>query len=749
MSLAQTEAVDTATANARISTNASERDAASRDLWVGNAIAALRDGPRPTAAGVLRPTSTGDLAEALRSLRLPPCAGLVALGAGSGVCGGIRPSADDVMIDLKGLQTIDIDVAHGVGRFGAGVLGSHAEAAANALGYTMGHHPSSIATSTVGGWLAARGAGQLSSRYGKIEDIAVGATAVRIDGSIVHARRGDPALAEWIGSEGAFVVLTEVELRLWPVREGWTLRGLQAPNLATALALARDLVRERPTPSVLRVYDPIDSRIALSHGSGGLTRHLRTMLSVPRLVDLAMRSTFRRCLVVVGWEGEGPAQAAAQAGALELAARHSCLDLGQEPGDLWLHRRHDVSFKAIGVLRDQLFADTIEVAAPWSKVEGVYRAVRAAVLPDALAMAHFSHAWSEGCALYFSMSGQVEGYDAVWRRALAAASNAGATISHHHGVGRLKAQALRAELGGAWPVLAQRKHAWDPQGRMNPGVLGLLGAEGERPAEPTTGSGQAVVPTLPVPGQQLPGELLVVAPLAWPAPPLGTDVPNEPSAGLDAENGLWSGDPDATLGSVEAAAREHGWTLGVEADLQLAVRAWLMQDLVTPAAASLGSARDRLVALRGDLADGSRYGTRGAPRHAAGPDLRHALLEGSKVDGVLLRLSRRPTQMVRLEASGDPRALCARVWADATPYAVTAASGRVRIWLPWQTAADQALAGGVRAAWLSGQSEARADLAMPDLGLRRGVWRPWAQISPGALLIGCEPAGAWVVQGAT
>ncbi len=741
--------MDAAAANAAISTNASERDGASRDLWVGNAIAALRDGPRPMAAGVLRPSSTADLASMLRALRLPAGAGLVALGAGSGVCGGIRPGPDDLMVDLKGLRAIDIDVANGVGRFGAGVLGSHAEAAANALGVTMGHHPSSIATSTVGGWLAARGAGQLSSRYGKIEDIAVGATAVRADGSIVHARRGDPALAEWIGSEGAFVVLTEVELRLWPVREGWTLRGLQAPNLTTALALARDLVRERPTPSVLRVYDPIDSRIALSHGSGGLTRHLRTMLSVPRLVDLAMRSTFRRCLVVVGWEGDGPAQAAAQAAALDLAERHGCLDLGQEPGDLWLHRRHDVSFKAIGVLRDELFADTIEVAAPWTKVEGVYRAVRAAVLPDALAMAHFSHAWSEGCALYFSMSGQVEGYDKVWRRALAAASNAGATISHHHGVGRLKAPALRAELGGAWPVLLQRKHAWDPHGRMNPGVLGL--GHVDRVPAPQPGDGaRAAVPSMPpttaAAGADPAADALVVAPLPWPAPPLGTDAPNDPTAGLDAANGLWSGDPDCALGLVEAAAREQGWTLGVEPELTLTVRAWLLQDLVTPAAASLGSARDRLVALRGDLADGARYGTRGAPRHAAGPDLRHALLGMAAFDGVLLRLSRRPTQMVRLEASGDPRALCARVWTDAAPFAVTAASGRVRVWLPWQTAADQALAGPIRAAWLAELPDARADFAAPDLGMRRAAWRGWSEIAPGALLVGCEPAGAWVVE---
>ena len=103
--------------------------------------------------------------------------------------------------------------------------------------------------------------------------------------------------------------------------------------------------------------------------------------------------------------------------------------------------------------------------------------------------------------------------------------------------------------------------------------------------------------------------------------------------------------------------------------------------------------------------------------------------------------------MLRLEASGDPRLVCARVWAHAAPYAVTAAAGRVRLWLPWQTPADQALAGPIRAAWLAELADARADFASPDLGLRRASWRSWAEVDPGALLVGCEPAGAWVVEG--
>ena len=745
------------TAPLQVITAESQRDAGSRDMWVANAIAALRAEPAPRAAGLLRPTSTAQLAATLRALAAEGSlatdagaamrpTGLVALGAGSGVCGAVRPSRGDVVVDLKALRSVAIDSRRGIGRVGAGVLGSHAEAAANAAGLTIGHFPSSIATSTVGGWLAARGAGQLSSRYGKIEDIAVGATAVTAAGEVIRATRGEAALAEWIGSEGALALLTEVELRLWPLREGWTLRGFRAPNLDAALQLGCALVRARPVPSVLRVYDPVDSRIALSHrgssGRGGITRHLPLMLQAPRMVNLAMRHTLRRCLVIVGWEGEGAGQQAALAQAQALAAAAGAVDLGAGPGETWLHRRHDVSFKGIGILRDGLFADTVEMAAPWSRVAAVYRAVCHAVLPDALAMSHFSHAWSEGCALYFSMSGRVDRYADVWRRALEAGDAAGATISHHHGVGRLKAPLLARELGGAWPVLQARKDAWDPEGLLNPGVLGLGAPAADATAcvripthDPTPAD--AAVSVRPF----RPAASAVAAAPALPGPGPGE---------LFADDGLWQGPLDATLGPVEALVRANGWTLGVATDAPITVGAWLMADLCTPAATSLGSARDRVVALRGCLPDGRGFATRNAPRHAAGPDLRPALLAlpdaGGRLDAVLLRLQRWPGVFLRLEAEGHPLDVSNRIWPELTPFATSYVAGWLRAWLPWATPADQAVGSALRATWLASFAKATSDLASPDLGLRPSRWQPWAAITETALLVGLEPAGAFVVQ---
>ena len=62
-------------------------------------------------------------------------------------------------------------------------------------GYTFGHFPSSIYCSTVGGWLATRAAGQLSTKYGKVEDRVAGLTVVTGRGEVDRDRRPDARAA--------------------------------------------------------------------------------------------------------------------------------------------------------------------------------------------------------------------------------------------------------------------------------------------------------------------------------------------------------------------------------------------------------------------------------------------------------------------------------------------------------------------------------------------------------------------------
>ena len=63
-------------------------------------------------------------------------------------------------------------------------------------------------------------------------------------------------------------------------------------------------------------------------------------------------------------------------------------------------------------------------------------------------------------------------YLAAWHDAVRSCAAAGGTLTHHHGVGRLKAAFLPGELGEAgMDVLKKIKAALDPAHIMNPGAL--------------------------------------------------------------------------------------------------------------------------------------------------------------------------------------------------------------------------------------------------------------------------------------
>ena len=145
---------------------------------------------------------------------------VTAAGGRSGVVGGSIPLFGGVLLDLCALTGIrSVDSIANVVDVGAGTFGDIFEdELQSSYGLTVGHWPQSIALSTIGGWLACRGAGQLSNRYGKIEDIVVGLDVVLADGTMLstggHARQAaGPDLNQlFVGSEGTLGIITGARL---------------------------------------------------------------------------------------------------------------------------------------------------------------------------------------------------------------------------------------------------------------------------------------------------------------------------------------------------------------------------------------------------------------------------------------------------------------------------------------------------------------------------------------------------------
>jgi alkyldihydroxyacetonephosphate synthase len=184
------------------------------------------------------------------------------------------------------------------------------------------------------------------------------------------------------------------------------------------------------------------------------------------------------CRLIVGFEGEAQRAQTGIKAALAILAEAGGADQGEEPGQHWFEHRYDVSFKQSKIFYAGAFNDTMEVAVPWSRVMSVYDAVRRSVSQHGFIMAHFSHAYPDGCSIYFTFAGYRERpdeseelYDRIWSQALRTASAEGATLSHHHGIGLAKRALMAEEHGDGERVFAALKRTFDPNGIMNPGKV--------------------------------------------------------------------------------------------------------------------------------------------------------------------------------------------------------------------------------------------------------------------------------------
>ncbi|MHB1517389.1 MAG: FAD-binding oxidoreductase [Acidimicrobiales bacterium] len=462
------------------------RAEAGRDWWP-LAIGWAAEGQVPARPALIaRPTDVGQVSSVLalcNEARIP----VTASGGRSGVCGASIPLFGGVALDLCGLAGVtEVDTASLVADIRAGTFGPEVESELrHGHGVTLGHWPQSMELSTVGGWLACRGAGQYSTRYGKIEDMVVGLEVVLADGRIIttgghgpRAATGPDLTQLFVGSEGTLGIMTEGRFRVHPVPEAEGRRAFGFPSFTDGLDACRRTLRRGATPAVLRLYDPIESQRNFDRGD----------CSVLIVLDEADPALLAATLAVVDQE-------------CDTAERLDALLV-----ERWMGHRNDVSALA-PLWRAGVVVDTVEVVARWSALDGLYRRVLdalAGIEGTIAASSHQSHAYTDGACLYFTFAGrQPEGhreredggavtgtsapagvtsagsawsssyYEKAWDAVTLATQAAGGAISHHHGIGLNRARFMPDALGAAFTVLASVKDCLDPHGILNPGKLGL------------------------------------------------------------------------------------------------------------------------------------------------------------------------------------------------------------------------------------------------------------------------------------
>lgn len=399
-------------------------------------------------------------------------------GGGTTVVGGIEPVELrlHISLDLRRMEHIvSIDRRSLLVTAEAGITGPALEEALDAKGLTAGHWPQSFEFSTLGGWIAARGVGAWSNRYGKAEDIVAGATMVTPRGTL-HVRpfppgaTGPDLLSLIVGSEGTLGVITSATVKVKPAPEAQAFDTYLFRSFGEGLDVFRDLAQAGVAPHLAYLYDPEETRF-------------RTVLRSDRSHRRARRLSKEAALFVAGFQG-----AAAEVTRLRDACRSACraaAPIETSTGMDWFRARHRSPYTRDSLIDHRILADSFETATTWANVERLRGAVTAAARQAltstgtrSVVMSHAAHAYPHGCSLYVTCFGRMAVGKEVeqWRTLKAAAMRAllehGGVVSHHHGIGADHASYLRDTIGEeGLAALRAMKAAWDPANLMNPGKL--------------------------------------------------------------------------------------------------------------------------------------------------------------------------------------------------------------------------------------------------------------------------------------
>ena len=413
---------------------------------------------------------------------------LIPFGGHSSVTRGVETPKGGISLDLTRHlnKVLEINEENASVTVQSGIYGPAFEAALNAHGegYTGGHFPQSFEFSTVGGWVAARGAGQMSTGYGKIEDMVLALKVVTPRGTL--ETKAYPAAAQgWdlneiiLGSEGVLGVITEVTLKIRPHRPDQTaFASFLFRDFASAILAMREVMQAQiGRPHLFRLSDPEETQLAFSMKGFSDTW-------TDRYLHFRGYEAGQRTVMFVAVEGHSDYARGVAKRITAVARKYGALKTGAGPVRRWLKQRYSSAYLRDPLMDLGIMTDTLETAVTWEQLLPLWKGVRAYIKsrPQTTCMVHLSHVYENGANLYFTFLSpmekgrELEDYREFHQGLVDAIVEFGGSLSHHHGVGRVMAPWMESQHGEVGMELMKAiKDHLDPKGIMNPG--GMLGLD--------------------------------------------------------------------------------------------------------------------------------------------------------------------------------------------------------------------------------------------------------------------------------
>jgi FAD/FMN-containing dehydrogenase len=415
---------------------------------------------RGESVAVVRPADIGQVAAVLRACAEHGTA-VVTQGGNTGLVAGATPAgpAPEIVLSTRRLDELGpVDAATGQVACGAGVTLARLQEACAAAGRQAGLDLAARDSATVGGLAACNAGGLQAVRYGTARRRIAGLEAVLAGGGVVRRMSGLPKdnagydLASLlIGSEGTLAVITRVLWSSAPRYDARALALVAVDSAAAAVDAARELLARLPSLEMLELIDEAAVRISL-HDLG---------------VDPPVPVTWAWLLVGCA-AAQDPQEELAAALYETGLAEHTVVAVDAARRARLLAIRESVTdgLAAAGV------PHKLDVGMPLGRMTAFLDALPDTVTAAAPGARTFVHGHLGDGNLHVNVLGPDAGDEVVDDAVLRLAASCGGTITAEHGVGRHKTGRLGlVRSADELAALAAIKHALDPDGLLNPGVV--------------------------------------------------------------------------------------------------------------------------------------------------------------------------------------------------------------------------------------------------------------------------------------
>jgi alkyldihydroxyacetonephosphate synthase len=436
---------------------------------------------------------------------------LIPFGGGTNVTDALRlPMSEQrfvIAVDMRRMcRILWIDPVNLTACIEAGAVGRHIASELGKYKLTMGHEPDSLEFSTLGGWIATNASGMKKNRYGNIEDLVLDMQVVTAHGVVTRPHVGPRESIGanpknfMFGSEGNYGIITSAVVKLFRMPEVQRYGSVVFPNLGAGLDFLYDLQRSGAVPASVRVVDNTQFQFGQAlkpKSNGGVAARLKSKFEKALVTQIKGFDPLQLAVATIVFEGSADEVAYQENTLYRIAKEHGGLKAGAKNGE----RGYQLTF-GIAYIRDLTFghwaiAESFETSVPWSKALSLYERVRERVrrehearrLPgNPFFTGRITQVYTTGVAIYFYLGFYCKGvkdpvrmYAELEHAAREEILAAGGSLSHHHGVGKIRQDFLGDIYSpGSLEIMRQVKLAMDPQnlfGANNHGVAGTVHLE--------------------------------------------------------------------------------------------------------------------------------------------------------------------------------------------------------------------------------------------------------------------------------